>query len=102
MAWRKMNWWLTIITIDWSLIFAYPQNKGRLKLTEGNLVFKNNKTGKVEQLAGSDIDVVTWQRFAGSWGLRIFAKTGSLLRFGGLKETDKDKVRQLITCFIMS
>ncbi len=63
-------------------------------MTDSNLVFKNSKTGKVEQLAGGDIDIVTWQRFAGAWGLRIFSKAGNLLRFGGLKESDKEKVRK--------
>jgi structure-specific recognition protein 1 len=65
--------------------------KGRLKMTESSVVFKNSKTGKLESLQGSDIDVVTWQRFTNTWGLRIFTKPGNLLRFGGLKETDKEK-----------
>jgi hypothetical protein len=32
------------------------------------------------------IDVVNWQRLAGSWGIRIFTKDGLLHRFAGFKE----------------
>lgn len=78
------------------LIELYLQTKGRLKLTDSTIIFKNSKTGKLEQLSSGDIDIVTWQRFAGSWGLRIFAKSGALLRFGGLRESDKEKVITLV------
>lgn len=60
-------------------------------------MFKNNRTGKVENIAAGDIDVVTWQRFAGHWGIRIFAKTGALHRLGGFREGDKDKIAKIFS-----
>nr|CAG4649173.1 EOG090X02Z1 [Scapholeberis mucronata]SVE93510.1 EOG090X02Z1 [Scapholeberis mucronata] len=65
---------------------------GRLKLTDQSIVFKNAKTGKVEQISSADIEFVNWQRLAGAWGLRVFLKSGSLHRYGGFKDTDQDKL----------
>lgn len=65
---------------------------GKLKMTDQNIVFKNSKTGKVEQLQVSDLDNVFFQNFAGSLGLRIFLKNGNLYRFAGFKESEKEKL----------
>lgn len=65
---------------------------GRLKLTDQNIVFKNNKTGKVDQINISDIDLVNLQRFVGFFGLRIFMKSGLLHRFMGFKTGEEEKV----------
>ncbi|ODM98071.1 FACT complex subunit SSRP1 [Orchesella cincta] len=71
--------------------------KGRLKFMDSGIVFKNSKTGKVENIGSTDIDVVTWQRFAGHWGIRIFAKNGTLHRLGGFREADKEKIAKVFT-----
>uniref|UniRef100_A0A6M2DTY7 FACT complex subunit SSRP1 n=1 Tax=Xenopsylla cheopis TaxID=163159 RepID=A0A6M2DTY7_XENCH len=65
---------------------------GRLKLTEQAIIFKNSKTGKVEQINANDLEVVNFQKFVSSWGLRIFLKNGTLRRFGGFKEGETEKV----------
>nr|CAG4636018.1 EOG090X02Z1 [Eubosmina coregoni]SVE69692.1 EOG090X02Z1 [Eubosmina coregoni] len=65
---------------------------GRLKLTDQSIVFKNSKTGKVEQISASDIELVNWQRLAGAWGLRVFLRSGALHRYGGFKDSDQDKL----------
>lgn len=65
---------------------------GRLKLTDQHLIFKNQKTGKVEQISASDMDMVNYQKFIGTWGLRIFLKNGTLHRFRGFKEADQEKI----------
>uniref|UniRef100_A0A161M1U0 Fact complex subunit ssrp1 n=1 Tax=Triatoma infestans TaxID=30076 RepID=A0A161M1U0_TRIIF len=36
------------------------------------LIFKNNKTGKVEQLASTDLELCNWQKLVGTWGLSTF------------------------------
>lgn len=66
--------------------FSIFQTPGKLKMTEQNIVFKNSKTGKVEQIQASDLELVNFQNFVGSWGLRIFLKNGTLHRFGGFKD----------------
>ncbi|CAH0715384.1 unnamed protein product, partial [Brenthis ino] len=65
---------------------------GRLKMTDQNIIFKNSKTGKVEQISANEIELVNFQKFIGSWGLRVFLKNGTLHRYGGFKEGEQDKV----------
>lgn len=65
---------------------------GRLKMTDQNIIFKNSKTGKVEQISANDIELVNFQKFIGSWGLRVFMKNGTLHRYGGFKEGEQEKV----------
>lgn len=55
-------------------------------MTDQNIIFKNSKTGKVEQISANDIELVNFQKFIGSWGLRIFMKNGTLHRYGGFKD----------------
>lgn len=72
------------VTID--CFFCDLQTPGKLKLTDQHLIFKNQKTGKVEQISGSDMEMVNYQKFVGTWGLRIFLKNGTLHRFRGFKD----------------
>lgn len=69
-------------------------------MTDQNIVFKNNKTGKVDQINIGDIDLVNLQRFVGSFGLRIFMKNGLLHRFMGFKSGEEEKISNYIkkTC----
>ncbi|XP_012055874.1 PREDICTED: FACT complex subunit Ssrp1 [Atta cephalotes] len=70
---------------------------GRLKLTDQHLIFKNQKTGKVEQISASDMEVVNYQKFIGTWGLRIFLKNGTLHRFKGFKESEQEKIAKFFS-----
>jgi structure-specific recognition protein 1 len=58
-------------------------------MTDTNIVFKNDKTGKVEQISASDIDLINYQKFVGYFGLRIFTKNGCLHRFMGFTGDEK-------------
>jgi len=60
-------------------------------------VFKNVKTGKVEQLTSSDIEFVNWQKLVGTCGIRIFLKNGNLHRYCGFNES----VSLIITFIIL-
>ena len=63
------------------------QTGGRLKLTDKELTFKPSNKGKKEKTVGKDeIELVNWQRLAGTWGVRIFTSDGNLHRFAGFKE----------------
>lgn len=66
-------------------------------MTDQAIVFKNSKTGKVEQFQASEIDSAHFQNYVGSWGLRIFLKSGTLHRFAGFKESDKEKVSKFFS-----
>lgn len=77
---------------DVSSEFRGAMCPGRLKMTEQNIVFKNKKTGKVDQINAPDLDFVNWQKLVGTWALRIFLKNGSLTRFAGFKESEIEKI----------
>ncbi|XP_058461850.1 FACT complex subunit Ssrp1 [Malaya genurostris] len=68
---------------------------GKLKMTESAIVFKNDKTGKVEQINSGDIDLLNYQRCVGSFGLRVFMKNGSLHRFLGFTG-DEQKIADFV------
>uniref|UniRef100_A0A499FUZ7 FACT complex subunit SSRP1 n=1 Tax=Anopheles farauti TaxID=69004 RepID=A0A499FUZ7_9DIPT len=68
---------------------------GKLKMTDTAMVFKSDKTGKVEQINSSDIDLINYQRFVGSFGLRVFLKNGSLHRFLGFTG-DETKIAEFV------
>jgi structure-specific recognition protein 1 len=58
-------------------------------LTNDTIIWKSEKTGKVEQILGNDIDCVNFQKFVGHFGLRLFLNNGSLHRFIGFKDDEK-------------
>ncbi|KAH6933661.1 hypothetical protein HPB50_017426 [Hyalomma asiaticum] len=65
---------------------------GRLKMTNQGVVFKNSKTGKVEQVQGSDMESISWQRLGAGYGLRIMMKTGGMYRFGGFQDDEQERL----------
>ena len=67
-------------------------------MTDQNIIFKNGKTGKVEQLSASELDTVLFQNVIGMWCLRIFLKNGTLHRFFGFRgEDDKEKIAKFFS-----
>ncbi|XP_065090605.1 FACT complex subunit Ssrp1 [Ochlerotatus camptorhynchus] len=68
---------------------------GKLKMTDTSIVFKNEKTGKVEQINASDIELINFQKFVGSFGLRVFMKNGLLHRFIGFTG-DEQKIADFV------
>lgn len=68
---------------------------GKLKMTDTAIVFKNEKTGKVEQINASDIDLINYQKFVGNFGLRVFMKNGLLHRFIGFTG-DEQKIADFV------
>ncbi|XP_017786795.1 PREDICTED: FACT complex subunit Ssrp1 isoform X2 [Nicrophorus vespilloides] len=70
---------------------------GRIKMTDQNIVFKNSKTGKVDQIQSNDLEMVNFQNFAGSLGIRIFLKNGTLHRFAGFKDSEKEKIAKFFS-----
>lgn len=65
---------------------------GRLKMTNQGVVFKNSKTGKVEQVQGSDMESISWQRIGAGYGLRIMMKSGGMYRFGGFQDDEQERL----------
>lgn len=43
------------------------------------------------------MEMVNYQKFIGTWGLRIFLKNGTLHRFKGFKEADQEKIAKFFS-----
>lgn len=71
-------------------------NPGRLKLQSNNVVFKNIKTGKVDQFQGSEVERVQWLKRAKGYCLKIMLQNGQIHRFDGFKESDYDKLASFV------
>jgi len=65
---------------------------GHLKLTDEKITFSHTKSGRKDTIKGADIELVNWQRLAGVWGIRMFMKDGSLHRFAGFKEPERERI----------
>jgi len=63
------------------------QNDGRLKLHKGGVIFKANKTGKVDQATVADIESTHWMIVARGFELTVALKRGQQLNLEGLKES---------------
>ncbi|XP_070571797.1 FACT complex subunit SSRP1-like [Ptychodera flava] len=81
---------------DISQEFKGAMNGGRLKLHKQGVVFKNNRTGKVEQVHVEDLDKTKWLRAARGHELKLFMKNGTIFRYDGFKEGDYDKLSDYI------
>lgn len=60
-------------------------------MTDQNIIFKHDKTGKVEQINANDIEFVNYQKSIGCYGIRVFMKNGGLHRYFGFKD-DEQKI----------
>ena len=51
------------------------------------MVFKSQKTGKLDQITANDIETVHWLKVARGFGLKIVLKDGTHYRFDGFQES---------------
>ncbi|RMX59619.1 hypothetical protein pdam_00010506, partial [Pocillopora damicornis] len=72
------------------------QNDGRLKLHKGGIIFKANKTGKIDQAAVADIESTSWLRVARGFELNVALTNGMQFKFEGFKEADYDQLATFI------
>lgn len=59
-------------------------------------MFRNSKTGKVENIKSEEIKEINWQRIALEYGIRISLKNGAFFRFGGFNELDFEKLSKYV------
>ncbi|GAV03684.1 hypothetical protein RvY_14074 [Ramazzottius varieornatus] len=69
---------------------------GRLSLNNQGLVFRNSKTGKSIIVPPSEWEKTIWMRIAGSYGLKIFTKSGPMYRFAGFKDSDFESLSRFL------
>ncbi|XP_067686639.1 FACT complex subunit SSRP1-like [Haliotis asinina] len=74
-------------------------NPGRLKLQSNSVIFKNTKTGKVDQYQSSDITKAEWLKRARGYCLKIKLNNDTIHRYDGFKETDFEKLSGFVSNF---
>lgn len=77
---------------DIHLLVRGALHDGRLKLHKGGVIFKANKTGKLDQAAVADIESTQWMRVARGFELNVALTNGSQFKFEGFKEGDYDQL----------
>ncbi|XP_013394165.1 FACT complex subunit SSRP1 [Lingula anatina] len=72
-------------------------NPGRLKLQSNLVIFKNIKTGRVEQFPSSEVVKAQWLCRARGYCLKLRLENGSIHRFDGFKESDFEKLAPFLS-----
>ncbi|XP_066467515.1 FACT complex subunit SSRP1 [Tiliqua scincoides] len=67
-------------------------NDGRLRLSRQGVIFKNSKTGKVDNIPASELAEGIWRRVALGHGLKLLTKNGHVYKYDGFRETEFDKL----------
>jgi len=86
-------------TLDYKNIFQESRGcmyEGRLQLLNEKVVFKNNKTGKVDTIAHDDVLEAYWRDVAKSFELKLFTKNETIYRFDGFHEHDFVKLKEFL------
>ncbi|XP_053548252.1 FACT complex subunit SSRP1 [Bombina bombina] len=69
-------------------------NDGRLRLSRAGLMYKNNKTGKVENIASTDLAEGIWRRVALGYGIKILTQAGHVHKYDGFRENEYEKLSE--------
>lgn len=85
-----LNFWNNLL-LDLDILYEIInyctlQNPGRLKLQSNSIIFKNNKTGKIDQYPGTDVEKVHWLKRARGHCLKFLLSSGTIHRYDGFKE----------------
>ncbi|XP_063814622.1 FACT complex subunit SSRP1 isoform X1 [Pseudophryne corroboree] len=67
-------------------------NDGRLRLSKTGLMYKNSKTGKVENIAAADLSEGVWRRVALGYGIKLLTSAGHVYKYDGFREAEYEKL----------
>lgn len=62
-------------------------NDGRLRLSRQGIIFKNSKTGKVDNIQAAELTEGIWRRVALGHGLKLLTKNGHVYKYDGFRES---------------
>lgn len=65
----------------------FLQNDGRLRLSRQGIIFKNSKTGKVDNIQAGELTEGIWRRVALGHGLKLLTKNGHVYKYDGFRES---------------
>uniref|UniRef100_A0A915M9C3 FACT complex subunit SSRP1/POB3 N-terminal PH domain-containing protein n=1 Tax=Meloidogyne javanica TaxID=6303 RepID=A0A915M9C3_MELJA len=72
-------------------------NDGFLKFSKQGVQFKSKATGKLMTISPLEIDQFAWQKLGNKPGIKVITNQGVHHRFGGLKESDFDKISNFVS-----
>jgi len=81
---------------DVCLVVRGNLHNGKLRVNKQGVVFKSQKTGKVDQITANDIETIHWLKVAKGYGLKIILKDGTHYRFDGFKESAFDSLSNFV------
>lgn len=80
-------------TLEFNDIFQEVKgsmNDGRLRLSRQGIIFKNSKTGKVDNIQAGELTEGIWRRVALGHGLKLLTKNGHVYKYDGFRESVSD------------
>jgi len=83
-------------SLDFADVFSLVRGAlsgGRLKINKTGIVFKSQKTGKVDSIPLAEIESSEWMRVARGFGLKIILKNGQNYKYHGFKEVEYEKLK---------
>ncbi|XP_027865166.1 FACT complex subunit SSRP1a isoform X1 [Xiphophorus couchianus] len=69
-------------------------NDGRLRFSKQNVVYKNNKTGKVDSIPAGELNQAQWRRVCLGHGIKLGTSTGHVYKYDGFRDTDFEKLSE--------
>lgn len=63
------------------------QNDGRLRFSKQNVVYKSSKTGKVDNIPASELNLAQWRRVCLGHGIKLGTSTGHVYKYDGFRDT---------------
>ncbi|XP_047210521.1 FACT complex subunit SSRP1a isoform X2 [Girardinichthys multiradiatus] len=69
-------------------------NDGRLRFSKQNVVYKSNKTGKVDSIPAGELNLAQWRRVCLGHGIKLGTSTGHIYKYDGFRDTDFDKISE--------
>ncbi|XP_038148507.1 FACT complex subunit SSRP1a isoform X1 [Cyprinodon tularosa] len=69
-------------------------NDGRLRFSKQNVVYKSNKTGKVDSIPAGELNLAQWRRVCLGHGIKLGTSTGHIYKYDGFRDTDFEKISE--------
>ncbi|XP_073343285.1 FACT complex subunit SSRP1a isoform X1 [Pagrus major] len=69
-------------------------NDGRLRFSKQNVVYKSSKTGRVDSIPASELNLAQWRRVCLGHGIKLGTSTGHIYKYDGFRDTDLEKISE--------
>ena len=80
-----------------------PLSKGKLKIAEAGLGWKNASTGAIVTISATDIQKLHWVRVCKDYQLKVFKTDGSVIKFDGFPRDLYDSLASVLkSCYSLN